>query len=64
MIEDLGSKNGTSAGGKPVAAKEKLVDGDLVELGPVSVTYRCSMAGLSTEVSTDQSQGGQHAKSL
>lgn len=53
-IEDLGSKNGTSVGGKPVAAKEKLVDGDLVELGPVSVTYRCSTAGLSTEAITIQ----------
>lgn len=50
-IEDLGSKNGTSVGGKPVADKRQLVDGDQVELGPVSVLYRCSAAGLSTEAS-------------
>jgi DNA-binding winged helix-turn-helix (wHTH) protein len=48
-IEDLGSKNGTSVGGKPVAGKPKLADGDFVELGPVSIIYRCSTAGLSTE---------------
>jgi DNA-binding winged helix-turn-helix (wHTH) protein len=48
-IEDLGSKNGTSVGGRPVTAKLKLVDGDRVELGSVSIMYRCSTAGLSTE---------------
>jgi DNA-binding winged helix-turn-helix (wHTH) protein len=53
-IEDLGSKNGTSVGGKPTAGKEKLIDGDLVELGPISILYRCSTAGLSTEAITIQ----------
>jgi DNA-binding winged helix-turn-helix (wHTH) protein len=48
-IEDLGSKNGTSVGGKPVAVPLKLVDADVVEIGPVSIIYRCSTAGLSTE---------------
>jgi hypothetical protein len=48
-IEDLGSKNGTSVAGQPVAGKLKLADGDLVELGAVSIIYRCSTAGLSTE---------------
>jgi len=48
-IEDLGSKNGTNVGGKGVAAERKLADGDVVELGPVSIIYRCSTAGLSTE---------------
>ena len=50
-IEDLGSKNGTSVEGTPVADGRQLVDGDHVELGPVSILYRCSMAGLSTEAS-------------
>jgi DNA-binding winged helix-turn-helix (wHTH) protein len=50
-IEDLGSKNGTSVGGTPVADKRQLADGDRVELGPVSILYRCSTAGLSTEAS-------------
>jgi DNA-binding winged helix-turn-helix (wHTH) protein len=48
-IEDLGSKNGTSVAGQPVAGKLRLADGDLVELGAVSIIYRCSTAGLSTE---------------
>jgi DNA-binding winged helix-turn-helix (wHTH) protein len=57
-IEDLGSKNGTSVGGKPTG-KERLVDGDLVELGPVSIIYRCSTAGLSTEAITIQKKAVQ-----
>jgi DNA-binding winged helix-turn-helix (wHTH) protein len=48
-IEDLGSKNGTSVGRKPVAEKTRLVDGDQIQIGPVSMMYRCSTAGLSTE---------------
>jgi DNA-binding winged helix-turn-helix (wHTH) protein len=48
-IEDLGSKNGTVVRSTPVAAALKLVDGDVVELGPVSIIYRCSTSGLSTE---------------
>jgi DNA-binding winged helix-turn-helix (wHTH) protein len=50
-IEDLGSKNGTSVGGTLVTDKRQLADGDRVELGPVSIMYRCSTAGLSTEAS-------------
>jgi pSer/pThr/pTyr-binding forkhead associated (FHA) protein len=53
-IEDLGSKNGTSVGGKPVAEKTWLVDGDQIQIGPVSMMYRRSTAGLSTEVITMQ----------
>ena len=49
-IEDLGSKNGTSVSGRPVAGIRALTDGDLVEIGAVSVIYRCSTAGVSTEV--------------
>jgi DNA-binding winged helix-turn-helix (wHTH) protein len=48
-IEDLGSKNGTSVGDCRVTAKLELVDGDRIELGSVSIIYRCSTAGLSTE---------------
>jgi DNA-binding winged helix-turn-helix (wHTH) protein len=53
-IEDLGSKNGTSVSGQPVAGMRTLTDGDLVELGAVSVIYRCSTAGVSTEVIATQ----------
>jgi DNA-binding winged helix-turn-helix (wHTH) protein len=58
-IEDLGSKNGTSVGGKPVAGRLKLTDGDVVALGAVSIIYRCSTAGLSTEAipSRDETAG-------
>jgi DNA-binding winged helix-turn-helix (wHTH) protein len=48
-IEDLGSKNGTVVSSKLVEGALKLVDGDVVELGPVSILYRCSTPGLSTE---------------
>jgi len=48
-IEDLGSKNGTSVGGKPVAAKTRLKDNDVLQVGPVSMIYHLSTAGLSTE---------------
>jgi DNA-binding winged helix-turn-helix (wHTH) protein len=58
-IEDLGSKNGTSVAGQPVAGQLKLADGDLVELGAISIIYRCSTAGLSTEAipSRDETVG-------
>jgi DNA-binding winged helix-turn-helix (wHTH) protein len=58
-IEDLGSKNGTSVGGKPVAGRLKLTDGDVVALGAVSIIYRRSTAGLSTEAipSRDETAG-------
>lgn len=55
-IEDLRSKNGTNVVGKPVAAKTNLMDGDVVQIGPVSLIYRCSAAGLSTEAIAIQVQ--------
>jgi DNA-binding winged helix-turn-helix (wHTH) protein len=55
-IEDLGSKNGTSVSGKPVVAETSLMDGDVVNVGPVSMIYRSSTAGLSTEAIPMQHQ--------
>jgi DNA-binding winged helix-turn-helix (wHTH) protein len=55
-IEDLGSKNGTSVSGKPVVAETSLMDGDVVHIGPVSMIYRSSTAGLSTEAIPMQRQ--------
>ena len=55
-IEDLGSKNGTSVSGKPVVAETSLMDGDVVHVGPVSMIYRSSTAGLSTEAIPMQHQ--------
>jgi pSer/pThr/pTyr-binding forkhead associated (FHA) protein len=34
-IEDLGSENGTFVNGERIQAKQRLVPGDLIELGPV-----------------------------
>jgi DNA-binding winged helix-turn-helix (wHTH) protein len=55
-IEDLGSKNGTSVSGKPVVATTRLMDGDVVHIGPVSMIYRSSTGGLSTEAIPMQGQ--------
>jgi DNA-binding winged helix-turn-helix (wHTH) protein len=55
-IEDLGSKNGTSVSGRPVVATTRLMDGDVVHIGPVSMIYRSSTAGLSTEAIPMQGQ--------
>jgi DNA-binding winged helix-turn-helix (wHTH) protein len=61
-IEDLGSKNGTSVGRKPVAARTSLIDGDVVQIGPVSLIYRSSTSGLSTEAIATQVSGGRRAE--
>jgi DNA-binding winged helix-turn-helix (wHTH) protein len=53
-IEDLASKNGTSVRGEPVADTLRLSDGDVLELGAVSIIYRCSTAGVSTEIVSTQ----------
>jgi DNA-binding winged helix-turn-helix (wHTH) protein len=55
-IADLGSKNGTSVSSKPVVAETSLMDGDVVHIGPVSMIYRSSTAGLSTEAIPMQRQ--------
>lgn len=50
-VEDLGSKNGTTARGVPVVGRVRLCDGDRVVVGPVAIGYRLSRAGMSTETS-------------
>lgn len=49
VIEDLGSKNGTSVNGETITASVTLKDGDEIRLGPAVVLYRCSPRGQSTE---------------
>jgi hypothetical protein len=39
-VEDLGSKNGTHVNGQPVAERVALRDGDEIEVGSVTMTYR------------------------
>ncbi len=39
-IEDLGSKNGTSVGGKKIRGPAPLADRDVVKIGPATLTLR------------------------
>jgi DNA-binding winged helix-turn-helix (wHTH) protein len=48
-LEDLGSKNGTFVGGKPVAGSCVLRDGDEIRVGPLALTFRISPPGDATE---------------
>ena len=48
-LEDLGSKNGTMLGGKVCAGPTPLQDGDRIRLGPVSIVFRISDSGVSTQ---------------
>jgi len=49
LLEDLGSKNGTTVGDSPVEETVSLRDGDRVRFGSVAGVYRTSSAGMSTE---------------
>lgn len=48
MLEDLGSKNGTTVGDLPVTGAVRLSDGDGIRFGPVLAVYRASRRGMST----------------
>ena len=48
LLEDLGSKNGTTRGGVPVGSAVKLATGDRLACGRVQVTYCESPQGPST----------------
>lgn len=48
-IEDLGSKNGTSVGGRRIDHPTALEGGDQIELGPVVMTFRTFHATGATE---------------
>jgi pSer/pThr/pTyr-binding forkhead associated (FHA) protein len=49
MLEDLGSKNGTTLREALVTAPIVLQDGDRIRVGPVVVTYHASTSGMPTE---------------
>jgi DNA-binding winged helix-turn-helix (wHTH) protein len=40
LIEDLGSRNGTSVGGKKIQGPVRLADGDRLRLGAATMTFR------------------------
>jgi hypothetical protein len=49
LVEDAGSKNGTSVGGERLVYPRRLGDGDEVSFGLVTLTFRASRAGPPTE---------------
>jgi len=49
LLEDLGSKNGTSLADEPVRGSTALRDGDRVHIGPIVVVFHESTSGISTE---------------
>ncbi len=49
LVEDLGSKNGTSVNDEPLTAPRTLRDGDRIQVGPVFLLYHASASGMSTE---------------
>lgn len=44
-LEDLGSRNGTRLAGRAITAPVRLADGDVFELGSVTITFRALAAG-------------------
>jgi DNA-binding winged helix-turn-helix (wHTH) protein len=48
-LEDLGSKNGTILNGTPVAAPAALSDGDVIQLGAATLTYRTTLPDEATD---------------
>jgi len=52
VIEDLGSKNGTSLRGQPLTAPAELADGDEICIGPALLVFRTSAGDSTTETGT------------
>jgi DNA-binding winged helix-turn-helix (wHTH) protein len=52
VIEDLGSKNGTSLRGRPLTAPAELADGDEICIGPAVLVFRTSAGDSTTETGT------------
>ena len=50
LLEDLGSRNGTSVGGELLTHPVRLRDGDRVCFGPMIATFRASAGGPTTEI--------------
>jgi pSer/pThr/pTyr-binding forkhead associated (FHA) protein len=53
VLEDLGSKNGTSVCGKSIDERVALHDGDRIQVGPILIIYHASATGISTETVAD-----------
>ena len=53
LLEDLGSKNGTTVGTTTVTGQAPLRDADVIHLGPVRLVYHASASGMPTETHLD-----------
>jgi DNA-binding winged helix-turn-helix (wHTH) protein len=53
LLEDLGSKNGTSLDGEPIKQQITLHDGNRIQIGPILIIYHASATGMSTETVVD-----------
>jgi DNA-binding winged helix-turn-helix (wHTH) protein len=49
LLEDLGSKNGTTLGDQVLTGQAALHDGDRIQVGPIMLVFHASASGLSTE---------------
>jgi pSer/pThr/pTyr-binding forkhead associated (FHA) protein len=58
LLEDLGSKNGTTLRAQRLAEPVRLCNGDLIAFGQVVVKYREAGAGLSTTTRVRSSNAG------
>ena len=56
VLEDLGSKNGTCVGGRKIDSPVNLRDGDEIQLGLVSLTFRVFSRKGSTKTASKPSQ--------
>jgi DNA-binding winged helix-turn-helix (wHTH) protein len=54
VLEDLGSKNGTTIGDQPLTGRVALRDGDQIHVGPALVIFHASASGISTETVSRQ----------
>jgi DNA-binding winged helix-turn-helix (wHTH) protein len=52
VLEDLGSKNGTSLRGQPLTTPMELADGDEICIGPALLVFRTSAGNSTTETGT------------
>jgi DNA-binding winged helix-turn-helix (wHTH) protein len=56
-VEDVGSKNGTRLGGAILNGSVPLHDGDVLSIGSITVVYRTSSSGVSTETGASRAGG-------
>ncbi len=49
LLEDLGSKNGTTLGGRRITGPTRLADGDVVGIGSIQLVFRSQAGAASTE---------------